>query len=61
MIELSPSLKHWLLENHPDKLTLIMFGHTEYMTDEMWDEYAEWIRTGEGMNYKENDNESNDV
>ena len=53
MFELSPSLKHWLLENHPDKLTLIMFGHTEYMTDEMWDEYAEWIRTGEGMNYKE--------
>ena len=57
MFELSPSLKHWLCENHPDKLTLIMFSHTEYMTDEMWDEYAEWIRTGEGMNYKENDHD----
>lgn len=50
MFELSPRLKQWLCENHPDKLTLIMFGHTEYMTDEMWAEYVEWIRTGEGMN-----------
>lgn len=53
MIELTCSLRHWLFENHKDKLALILFGHTELMTDEMWDEYIDWCRTDDGKQYLE--------
>lgn len=65
MIKLTQSLEHWLWENHREKLPLIMFGHTELLTDEMWAEYIEWCKTDEGKsylqegsNYREKDNES---
>lgn len=66
MIRLTQSLKHWLWENHKEKLALIMvFGHTELMTDEMLEEYIEWCKTDEGKsylqggsNYKEGEHES---
>ena len=63
MVRLTQSLQHWLWENHKDKFGLILFGHTELLTDEMWSEYIEWCKTDEGKsylkggsNYKEDDN-----
>ena len=51
MVRLTQSLAQWLYENHKDKIGLIMLGHTELLTDEMWDEYIEWCKTDDGMQY----------
>lgn len=51
MVRLTQSLEQWLWDNHRDKLILIMFGHTELMTDEMWRQYVDWCRTDEGRQY----------
>ena len=51
MVTLTQSLEHWLYENHKDKIFLITFGHTEFLTDEMWAEYIEWCKTDEGRQY----------
>lgn len=51
MVKLTQSLEHWLWENHKDKVALIMLGHTELLTDEMWAEYIEWCKTDEGKQY----------
>lgn len=61
MVRLAQSLSHWLWTNHKDKVGLIMFGHTELLTEEMYAEYLKWCTTEEGRsylkggaNYKEN-------
>lgn len=51
MVKLTQSLAQWLWDNHRDKLSPIMFGHTELLTDEMWDKYIEWCKTDEGKQY----------
>ena len=51
MVKLTKSLKHWLRENHPDLILLIMFGHIELFTDEMKIEYLEWCQTDDGKRY----------
>lgn len=51
MVRLTQSLARWLMENHIDKLPLIMFGHTELLTEEMCREYLEWCLTDEGKQY----------
>lgn len=51
MVELTQSLAQWLWDNHRDKIVLIMFGHVELLTDEMWHEYIEWCKTEEGHQY----------
>lgn len=51
MIKLTQSLSHWLWENHRDLVGLIMLGHTELITREMWREYVEWCKTEEGRQY----------
>lgn len=51
MIKLTQSLEHWLWENHRDKIGLIMFGHIELLTDEMYKEYKAWCITDEGRQY----------
>jgi hypothetical protein len=53
MVRLSQSLQHWLWENHKDKIGIIMLGHTELITDEMWAEYLKWCMTDEGKSYLE--------
>lgn len=53
MIKLTQSLEKWLFDNHRNKIALIMFGHTELMTKEMWDEYIAWCQTDEGKQYLE--------
>lgn len=51
MIKLTQSLAQWLWNNHRDKLSPIMFGHLELLTDEMWNEYIDWCKTDEGRKY----------
>lgn len=53
MVKLTQSLQRWLLENHKDILTLIMFGHVELFTEEMQEEYIAWCQTDEGKQYLE--------
>ena len=53
MVRLTQSLAQWLFVNHRDKMALIALGHTELMTDEMWNEYIEWCKTEEGQSYLE--------
>lgn len=51
MVRLTQSLEHWLFVNHRDKLPLIMLGHVELLTEEMYQEYLEWLKTDEGKSY----------
>lgn len=51
MVILTQSLAVWLQANHPETMALIMFGHTELLTDEMWRDYLEWCKTDEGRQY----------
>lgn len=53
MIKLTQSLEKWLFDSHRNKIALIMFGHAELMTKEMWDEYIAWCQTEEGKQYLE--------
>lgn len=51
MVQLTQSLQHWLFENHPEIIGLIMFGHVELFTDEMYKEYIAWLETDDGKQY----------
>lgn len=64
MVRLTQSLQQWLFDNHREKLSLIMFGHVELLTEEMYEEYLAWVQTDEGRKYlkggsKYNNNEYN--
>ncbi len=51
MVEMTQSFEHWMLENHKDIIGLVFLGHTELVTDEMYQEYLDWCKTEEGMSY----------
>lgn len=52
MIKCTQSLRHWLFENgYSQELVLIEFGHTEYLTEDMYKRYLEWCKTDEGKQY----------
>ena len=51
MTRLTQSLSHWLWANHKDKVGLIMFGHPELLTEEMYEDYIKWCTTEEGRSY----------
>ena len=51
MNRLTQSLQHWLWVNHKDIVGLIMLGHLELLTEEMYIEYLEWVQTDEGKEY----------
>lgn len=51
MVRLTQSLGEWLSRNHKDKIALIMLGHTELLTEEMYEEYLTWCQTDEGKKY----------
>lgn len=53
MVKLTKSLSHWLFVNHKDIYALILFGHTELLSDEMWKQYLEWCNTEDGKQYLE--------
>ena len=50
MVKMTQSLGTWLFNNHKDILPLIMFGHTELLTTEMYQDYLAWCSTDEGKN-----------
>ena len=51
MVQMTQSFEHWLFKYHNDVFALILFGHVELLTDEMWSEYIEWCKTDEGEQY----------
>ena len=51
MVKLTQSLSVWLAQNHIEIYHLIIFGHLELFTQEMWDEYIAWCKTEEGSQY----------
>lgn len=53
MVQLTKSLRHWLWVNHKDILGLVMFGHIELITEDMWEAYTKWCETEEGRSYLE--------
>ena len=53
MVKLTKSLYHWLWVNNRDIIPLVMCGHTELITDAMWEEYIAWCETEDGKKYLE--------
>lgn len=51
MIKMTQSMTAFLLKFYPEKIWLIQFGHLEEFTDEMKEEYFEWLHTEEGRSY----------
>lgn len=51
MVKLTQSLEHWLWENHRGIIHLIVLGHIELFTEEMQQQYLEWVKTDEGKQY----------
>ena len=41
------------MKYHRDLYVPISFGHTELLTEEIYNEYLEWCRTEEGASYLE--------
>lgn len=39
MVRFTQSFSHWLFENHKDIYALVLLGHTELVTEEMWNKY----------------------
>lgn len=51
IVEMTKSFSAWLWKFHRDIYSLIWFGHIELLTDEMSQEYIEWLNTDEGKSY----------
>ena len=51
MVKFTQSLEHWLWNNHPEIVPLLIFGHIELFTEEMQREYTKWCMTDEGRQY----------
>ena len=42
MVKFVGDLDKFLFEFYPKELSLILFGHTELLTKEIYDEYLQW-------------------
>lgn len=51
MVKMTKSFRHWLFKNYPKLYALILFGHVELLTEEMYQEYLDWCKTEEGRQY----------
>lgn len=51
MVRLTQSLFEYLWNNHSEIIALVQFGHTELITDEIWNSYIDWCKTDEGRQY----------
>ena len=51
MNKMTQSFSVWCLKFHPDIYTLLRFGHTELLTEEMYQHYLNWVQTDEGRQY----------
>lgn len=57
MVKLTQSLQQYLFVNHRDIIVPVLFGHTELITDEIWNAYIEWCKTEDGKQYLEGGSE----
>lgn len=48
MVRMSKSFSVWCFKYHKDIYSLLMFGHTELLTEDMYKEYLGWLHTDEG-------------
>lgn len=51
MIKLTESLEFFLSQNYKDLIVPLSFGHSELLTDEIWQEYLSWCQTDEAKPY----------
>lgn len=45
MIKLTRSFREWLFANYPSIFIPVTFGHTELITDEIYNEYLAWVHS----------------
>lgn len=55
MVTFTKSFGQWIFRFHKDIAVLLMFGHTELLTDELWKEYIEWCQSDEGRQFLSED------
>lgn len=49
MVKLTDSLREFLWQSdHKEMIPLLMFGHVELFTEEIQQEYAEWLAEKQG-------------
>ena len=51
MVRMTQSMEHFLWTYHKDKFALILMGHVEEFTEEMAQEYTDWLNTEDGRQY----------
>lgn len=51
MIRLTESLEIFLSQHYKDLIVPLSFGHSELLTDEIWQEYLSWCQTDEAKPY----------
>lgn len=51
MVKMTQSFSAWCIKFHKDLYGPLMFGHTELLTRELYDEYLAWAQTDEGRQY----------
>ena len=50
-VKLTASLEHFLFTKYPEQFALISFGHVEEFTEDIKNEYKEWVKTDEAKPY----------
>ena len=50
-VKLTASLEYFLCTKYPEKFVLISFGHMEEFTEDIKNEYVEWVKTDEAKPY----------
>ena len=51
MVKLTQSFAQYLWQFHREKLSLILFGHMELITEDMYKDYLAWCQTDDGKQY----------
>lgn len=51
MVKFTKSMSVFLSTRYPEKFVTISFGHLEDFTEEMKEEYIEWLKTDDGKQY----------
>ena len=51
MVFITQSLSHFLYENYPQILPLVMLGKLELLTKKIQDQYIDWCKTDDGKQY----------
>jgi len=51
MNKLTCSAAKFFFDHYPKEMSLFLFGHSEVITTDMYNEYIEWCKTEEGREY----------